>query len=275
MKKYIDISSHQGTIDFNKVKGHVDGIMIRAGYGRNNIDKQFKRNVSECNRLGIPCGAYWFSYAYTTEMAKNEAKYFLDAVKPYKMELPLAFDYEYDSVVYSKKQGVTPSVSLVKNMTTAFCQAIEDAGYWCMLYSNGEYIKTYFGDLAGGKYDLWYAYWPKSVDVNSPPRTCGIWQWGESSIPGISGKVDTDEAYRDYATYLKSKGFNHLVKETVVSPSKEEPVMQEAIQPKPWYEDTMNWAKAKGICDGTRPEEPATRAEVAQMLKNFYEKLMK
>ena len=284
MKKYIDISAHQGVVDFEKVKGHVDGIMLRAGYGKNNIDKQFVRNVQECNRLGIPCGAYWFSYAYTVEMATKEAKYFLAAVEPYVMELPLAFDYEYDSVKYSEKQGVTPSVSLVKNMTTVFCNTIEDAGYWCMLYSNGEYINKYFGDLAGGRYDLWYAAWPKNVDINNPPRSCGIWQWGSSRIPGISGDIDTDEAYKDYATYLRNMGFNHLTKAAVVDETLVEDLCpqgentmneQHSTAPEPWYTNTMNWAKENGICDGTRPTEPATRAEVAQMLLNFKNKFMK
>lgn len=278
MKKYIDISAHQGVVDFEKVKGHVDGIMLRAGYGKNNIDKQFVRNVTECNRLGIPCGAYWFSYAYTVEMAKNEANYFLNAVKPYTMELPLAFDYEYDSYNYGKKQGANITATLVKNMTNAFCQEIEGNGYWCMLYSNGDYINTYFGSLAGDRYDLWYAAWPKSVDVNKPPRACGIWQWGSSSVPGISGKVDTDEAYRDYATYLRQHGFNHLVPNKPVEIPKEEPKVNDTTTvpaQEPWYTKTIEWAKANNINDGTRPEDTATRAEVSQMLLNFYNKFMK
>lgn len=274
MKKYIDISAHQGVVDFEKVKGHVDGIMLRAGYGKNNIDKQFVRNVKECNRLGIPCGAYWFSYAYTAEMAKNEANYFLNAVKPYTMELPLAFDYEYDSYNYGKKQGANITASLVKSMTNAFCQEIEANGYWCMLYSNGDYINKYFGSLAGDRYDLWYAAWPKSVDVNKPPRDCGIWQWGSSTIPGISGNVDTDEAYRDYATYLRQHGFNHLVPNKSVQKEETTVELTKPVET-PWYTKTMEWAKENNINDGTRPTDTATRAEVAQMLLNFYNKFMK
>ena len=65
MLKGIDVSEHQGTIDWNQVKGNIDFAILRAGYGNNNIDKQFIRNICECNRLGIPVGIYWFSYAYT------------------------------------------------------------------------------------------------------------------------------------------------------------------------------------------------------------------
>ena len=259
MSKYIDVSSHQGTINFEELKGNVDGIIIRAGYGGNHIDTQFERNVSECNRLDIPCGAYWFSYAYTVEMAANEAKNLLDAVRPYTLELPLAFDYEYDSVRYSKQQGVDPSIGLVRDMTNAFCETIENAGYWCMLYTNRDYIDTYFGSLAGGRYDLWYAAWPKQVDITNPPCTCGIWQWGSSFVPGINGKVDTNESYKDYPTFLRSQGKNHLE-------SSPEP-QSESI---PWYSSAISWAKDIGINDGSRPDDTATRAEVTQMLYNFY-----
>ena len=104
--KYIDVSEHQGVIDWEKVKDNVDGVIIRAGYGRGNADKQFVRNITECNRLGIPCGVYWFSYAYNPDMARNEAKYCLDAIKPYRVELPVAYDFEYDSVTNAQRNGI-------------------------------------------------------------------------------------------------------------------------------------------------------------------------
>ena len=86
MLKGIDVSEHQGVIDWTMVKGNVDFAMLRAGYGQNNIDKQFVRNIKECNRLNIPCGIYWFSYALNESMARQEAKYALAAVKDYRLE---------------------------------------------------------------------------------------------------------------------------------------------------------------------------------------------
>lgn len=265
--KYIDISEHQGVVDFNKVKGNVDGVILRAGYGRGTIDKQFVRNVTECNRFGIPVGAYWFSYAYNATMALNEAKSFVAVVSKYRMDLPLAFDYEYDSVTYGQKQGVTITSTLVRNMTNAFCQEVEKQGYYCMLYANPDFINRYFGNLSA-RYDLWLASWPKVVDVKKPPRPCGIWQWGGSAVPGISGNVDSNEAYKDYKTILLNSGMNHL---TPIVPA--EPV--KPTEQKPWYTDCMNWAKTNGINDGTRPLETATRAEVTQMIQNFYNKFVK
>jgi GH25 family lysozyme M1 (1,4-beta-N-acetylmuramidase) len=250
--KYIDVSEHQHTIDWEKVKGHIDGVIIRAGYGQNHIDKTFIDNVTACNRLGIPCGAYWFSYAYTPEMAKKEAEYLLKAVAPYKMELPLAFDWEYDSNAYAIKHGVVSTRELVQEMTKAFCGVIEAAKYYCMLYTNVDYINKFFGELAGGRYDLWLASWPKVVDVSKPPRKCGIWQWGGSAVPGIEGNVDSNEAYNDYKALIAKIGFN--------------------IPARPWYAEAQDWAKSAGISDGDRPTDPATRAEVWQMLYNYFRK---
>ncbi len=96
--KGIDVSEHNGVIDWEKAKASGVGFaMIRAGYGRT-VEKQFKRNISECNRVGLPCGVYWFSYALNAVGAANEAKACLKAIAPYKVDLPVAFDLEHDSV---------------------------------------------------------------------------------------------------------------------------------------------------------------------------------
>lgn len=252
--KYIDVSTFQGLIDWERVRQtDVAGVMIRAGYGQGNIDARFERNVSECNRLGIPCGIYWFSYAYTKEMVLSEAFHALKAVQPYKLELPIAFDWEYDSERVAKKHGVTPTPELVNTLVKSFCGAIEANGYYAMLYTNGEYLRRLMTDVAA--YDLWYAAWPSNPDPTKPPRSCGIWQYGGTKVDGITGEVDTNESYRDYPAIIKKAGLNHL--------------SDPPAEPEPWYADTMRWAAEHGICDGTRPEEPATRAEVAQMIRNY------
>lgn len=260
--KYIDISEHQGVVDFGALKGSVDGVIIRCGYGQNGTDKQFQRNISECNRLGIPCGVYFFSYAYTPEMAKKEALRCIQMIDPYRVELPVAFDWEYDSAAYAKRYGVTPTPALVNSMVRAFCGAIEAAGYYAMNYANPDYLSRYMTDVA--RYDLWLASWPKVVDVSKPPRKCGIWQWGGSVVPGINGSVDTNEAYRDYRALIAGAGLNHLEDTFCAECSISPPAEKE-----PWYAEPMRWAKENGILDGTRPEDFATRAEVAQMFYNL------
>ena len=81
-KKGIDVSSHYGIITWDKVKdAGIDFAIIRAGYGDGVIDKHFKYNISECNRVGIPCGVYWFSYANSIEDSKNEALHCIKLIK--------------------------------------------------------------------------------------------------------------------------------------------------------------------------------------------------
>ena len=159
---------------------------------------------------------------------------------------------------YAAKKGVTVTVQLARDMAQAFCDAIEAARFYCMIYSNPDYISRFYGTLAGGRYDLWLAEWKTKPDLKKPPRKCGIWQWtNKGSIPGIVGNVDVSEAYNDYRSIILRAGLNELS-----APELE----------RPWYAEAQDWAKSIGISDGDRPEEPATRAEVWQMLYRYYRK---
>lgn len=212
--KYIDVSYAQKDIDWEKVKGNVDGVILRAGYGKGNIDAYFRKNAAECNRLGIPIGAYWFSYAYTVDMAKREAEYMLKAVEPFRMELPLAYDFEYASAEYAEKCGFRVSKLLATSMVFAFCEAIEAGGYWALNYANPDYLSRYYDSSTTQRFGLWLASWPTGkINVDRPPRECAIWQWGSSKVPGINGDVDTNEAYTDFAAVIKQAGINHLTPE--------------------------------------------------------------
>ena len=101
----IDVSRHQGYIDWGKVKPHIDFAMIRAGFGNNNLDAKALFNMAQCERLGIPFGVYWFSYALHPEMARKEADYCLDIVGKRKLAFPVVYDFEYDTVTHAIKQG--------------------------------------------------------------------------------------------------------------------------------------------------------------------------
>lgn len=206
--KGIDVSTFQRVIDWEQVKA--DGIgfaMIRAGYGQNNIDAKFVRNISECNRVGMPCGVYWFSYARTVEDAKREAEFCLKAVEPYRLEYPIAFDFEYDSVKQAAAAGAAVTKALATSLVHAFLGEIEKAGYYGMNYTNTDFLKRYF-DETTLKYDLWKAAW--NTDFDNPPE-CGIWQWGSSKVKGITtGAVDTNFGYKDYPKIITAAGLNHL-----------------------------------------------------------------
>lgn len=254
--KGIDVSVHNGIIDWEKVKASgIDFAMIRAGYGAGNIDTKFKRNITECNRLDIPCGVYWFSYALNDGMAKKEAQYCLGAVKPYKLEFPIAFDFEYDSVTYAKKQGITITKALATSIMKAFCSEIEKAGYYVINYSNIDYLNKYFEADATKKYGLWLAQWN-----DKPSRECQIWQYSSSGkVNGINGNVNVDmnKSYIDFPKIIKEKGLNGFGKSGT------------------YYADAVKWAVENGISDGTNVEEPATRAQVITMLKRYHDKFNK
>lgn len=250
MRKGIDVSKHQGTIDWEKVKASgVEFAMIRAGYGKNNIDKQFERNIKECNRLGIPCGVYWFSYAYNEAMAEKEAEYCLAAIKPYRLDYPVAFDFEYDSVNYAAKNGVNITKAIASKITKAFCETVEKAGYYVMNYANDDYQTRYFDSAVKKDYDLWLAKWPKTPDLNKPPA-CGIWQYSSTGkVPGITGNVDMNAAYKDYPALINKKD------------KKEEPAAEKSEA-----EKAGEWVIKKGISDGSNPDATATRSQIWTML---------
>jgi|GEM_PF-270707 len=207
MFKGIDVSRHQGKIDWEKVKNTgIEFAILRAGYGKNAIDSEFYRNVSECNRLGIPCGVYWFSYALNVEMAAQEALYCLEAIKPYKIEYPVYYDLEYDTLEWAKKNNVSINKQLATKMVEAFCGQVEKAGYYAGNYSNLDYLKNMFDESLLEKYDLWYARYATSCD-----RNVNLWQHTSSGkVDGIKGNVDMNVAYKNYPEIIKKAGLNRL-----------------------------------------------------------------
>ena len=191
--KGVDVSYHQGHIDWKKVKNAgIQFAMLRAGYGRNNIDKQFHNNANGCRITGIPFGVYWFSYAYTVDMARQEARYCVAAIDQYEVQYPVCYDLEYDSISYARKNGVTIGKTLATKMAVAFCEEVEKAGYKAMNYANLDYARNMFGTVP---YDLWFARYNAT-----PGRSdMAMWQYTSScSVPGIAGKVDMNYCYKDY-----------------------------------------------------------------------------
>ena len=252
-KRGIDVSYAQGKIDWETVKnsGLADFAMIRAGYGQGNADEQWLRNVQECTRLDIPFGVYWFSYAYSVERAKREAQYCLGAIAPYKLRYPVAFDFEYASADYIAKKGVTLTKTLATDMARAFLDTVKAGGQYPILYTNADYLSRYFDASLTVDYDIWLAQWPSGTpNLSKPPRTCGIWQYANDGVmPGISQNVvDLDVAYIDYPSIIGGETMTEYEKEIQMA---------------------REWAMNKGISDGTRPNDPVTRAEVWVMLRRL------
>lgn len=204
----IDVSQFQGEIDWQLVKDSgIQFVMLRAGYGEGNIDEQFRRNASECNRVGIPFGVYWFSYAFTEEGARAEADYCIEALQGYDVHYPVCIDYEEASVSYGQSNGVNVTEALAGALVEAFCSRVEELGYFAMYYSNRAFQEQYFSPALREKYALWYAQYA------AYPQTSGmaIWQYRDNGrVAGISGDVDMDIAYYDLAEVISRKGLNKL-----------------------------------------------------------------
>lgn len=203
----IDISTHNGNIDFAKVKPQVKGVMIRVGYGSNGVelDAKFKRNVAECIKHNIAFGFYLYSYATTMESAKLEVKEYLQIIKDYKPTLPVVIDTE-DADGWRQKNG-NPSWKLLADMLVYQLNELEQAGYFAMYYVN----KNWYDNLIKvnttlNKYALWLAHWY----IDKPSVNCGLWQYSaKGKINGINGDVDLNKMYEDYPSIIKSAKLNN------------------------------------------------------------------
>lgn len=186
--KGIDISKHNGKIDFKKVKAAgIDFAMIRAGFGQSTVDDRFHDNIKGAQAHGIKCGVYWFSYAYTPQMARKEATKCLDTIRGYRLQYPVAFDFEYASVEYAKSEGVHITKELASQIADEFLSTVKAAGYDVALYANIDYLKNYFTDAVKSKYPLWLA----AYRDTEPSHGQVIWQHTERGrVDGIRGAVD-------------------------------------------------------------------------------------
>ena len=213
MKTVIDVSEWQGTIDWEKVKPHISGVILRCGYGSDSEkydDAQFKRNADECTRLGIPFGVYLYSYAKTNDKAKSEAEHVLRLVKPYKLSFPVYYDLEEAG---TEKGAIDRAI--------VFGDIIEKAGYWCGVYANLNWWNNYLVGLE--RFTKWVAQYNTKCDYKG--KHLDIWQYSsKGSVPGIKGNVDMNYCYRDFPAEIlggkktetvQKKTANELAKEVI------------------------------------------------------------
>lgn len=200
--KGIDVSHHNGTIDWAKVKnsGNVQFAIIRAGFGKNisQKDKQFERNYIGCKENNIPVGAYWYSYAGSAAEALQEAKICLEVLKGKQFEYPILFDIEESSQVKLGKD-------ICSEICKSFCNYLEQNGYYAGIYTFDSFANTNLTESVKNRYTMAVA----RVDSNPPKYSpYDIWQYSwKGKINGISGDVDMDYCYRDF-NVIKENGLN-------------------------------------------------------------------
>ncbi len=199
----IDVSVHNGKIDWDEVgqQSSVRFAMVRASYGKNSRDDNFKENVAGARSQALGVGAYHFCYAESIEEAHAEALNFLDAVKGQKLNYPLVLDLESNS-------STDKAAAILSDIAVAFLNDVEDAGYFAMLYSDKNHFENYFDAEKIAPFAAWVAQWAKKNTYKGP---CGIWQYSDSGkVPGISAAVDLNVSYHDYAQIIYCAGLNHL-----------------------------------------------------------------
>lgn len=206
----IDVSKHQGTIDWVTVKntGRVDFAILRAGYGNGNKDAMFERNYLECKKNGIPVGAYWYLYSTTAKGALEEAKAFEQVLYGKQIDLPIFLDIE------EKKTFDSGNAS---EIVDTFCSYLESKGFYIGVYCSKYWLNTYLPRVTA-RWAGWVAQWSDKCTFSQPYL---IWQKSEKGkIAGITGNVDLDEFHEDgmfenVQNFIHRQGMNGYAKQIV------------------------------------------------------------
>ena len=199
VEKGIDVSEHQREIDWSRVRSQgLDFCYVRAGrrgYTEGGIfeDVYFKRNMEGAAGCGLKLGVYFFSQAITVAEAIEEANWVINAVKGYRISLPIAFDWEV--VDAPKARTADLGVNTLTDCAVAFCETVRRAGYTPCVYYNRT-TGYYRYDLSRLKdYTVWLALPCNPPDLTYPSFYYRIDQWQYSltaQIPGISMETDLE-----------------------------------------------------------------------------------
>lgn len=193
----IDVSKYQGSINWEKVAADgVEFVFLRLGLrgyesGKLVEDETFQANIKGALEHGIKVGVYFFSQAVTVEEAVEEANFVLERIAPYKIECPVVFDVEKVNSSKARMNQLTPQERT--DVTIAFLDAIEAAGYKSMFYHNMETALMLLELERLQDYDRWFAYYGEDLYY---PYAYGVWQYSEKGrIDGIGAEVDMNIAF--------------------------------------------------------------------------------
>ena len=196
----IDVSEHQGRIDWDAVKASgIDFAILRVGFGApsfgGRVDYQFNRNISECERLGIPYGVYVYSYAFDNQQAADEASMVIDCLSGHNPRLPVYYDLEDKTIIADGRQ------SGIASRAQTFCNKISSVGYKPGIYANLNWFNNILTDpvFKSGSWDHWIAQYNSQCHYTG---SYSFWQYtSRGKVSGISGNVDMNYAYVDVSLY--------------------------------------------------------------------------
>lgn len=199
MFKGIDISKHNGTINWSKVKNNIDFAIIRCGYGMdqtNQDDEQYTNNIRGCIENGIPFGVYLYSYANTLEKAQSEAEHVLRLVNPYKEAIKLGIWYDIEDKI-QRDLGK----DFLEQIINTFCNKIKENGYTVGIYANKDWLTNRISDNVKNTYPLWVAGYGNNdgkphYNYRYEHKNMIMFQYtSKGKINGINGNVDLNEYY--------------------------------------------------------------------------------
>jgi len=232
----IDVSSHQGDIDWVKVRASgVQFAMLRiCSYSLSthsySEDTKFAANIEGAGKQGIHLGAYFFSYAKDINEIEQEAQMVVDILDKYPatFSFPIVLDAEEWAPAAEAGNTIRPFAA---DACVTFTQILEENGYYAMVYAN----KSWFNDVIlpsskVSELSLWQATYPAKnyaqkyagflprqgysiaqlrPEINNNDSNVKMWQYTDSGVvSGISGSVDMDVAYYNFSTLIPSGGFN-------------------------------------------------------------------
>ena len=196
MYKVIDVSKHQGDINWPAVKAAgIDTAIIRCGFGddaQSQDDPFWRANVERARAAGLRIGAYLYSYADSVAHAQSEASHAIRLLQGISLDLPIFYDMEDENTT-----GKCSPV-LLGDMAEIFCKALQDAGYQVGIYANKYWFTNKLTDPRFEKWDKWVAQYYKECTYSG---TKVGWQYTSTgSVDGVQGNVDISEFYKDYLT---------------------------------------------------------------------------
>lgn len=190
----IDVSKWQKEIDWEAVKNSgIEFAIIRMGYqtdydGEYVLDPYFISNIEEAKKVGLPVGIYFYSYAKNVKQAEEQAKWVIENLKNYEIDLPIAFDWES----WNSFNKAEMSFNTINKVANTFLDNLENAGYKGMLYSSKTYLEKIWYPT---KHKTWLAQYNKEATYKG--EYC-IWQMSSiGKVNGINGDVDIDIMYLD------------------------------------------------------------------------------
>ena len=200
----IDVSKHQGSIDWKKVKqsGKVNFAIIRAAYrgyteGKIYEDTQFLNNVKGAYNNGIKIGLYFYSSAINEQEAIEEANYVLNLINKYGIKSYITYPIVFDIEDFEGTRNYNLTVQERTNVAKAFCETIKNSGYTPMIYSYTYFLQSKLNMNQLSSYEVWAADYSGKVNYYTGKYT--IWQYTDKGqIDGITGNVDLNYGYKNY-----------------------------------------------------------------------------